>query len=300
MTTAKKADPVKFLVEDVDEGIEFVKEGTGEDRSYFIQGPFLLQEEVNRNRRKYPRSQMLPAVQTYLREYVERNRAMGELNHPPTPTVNLDRVMLNVVYLQEDGNYWNGKAKVLEDQPMGKIAVGLLKEGIELGVSSRATGKIQKGKDFTLVTEGLRFHAIDMVADPSAHKAFVNMIMEDVDWVMDPSGTWQPMQVQHVTEEIIETGRKDAKELSANATKLFEAFMGALSNKYRDHPDNKYLTRSDRKFLNSMTNDADREIRRGVFTRARKHLAGVKSDPEAFNQLMRLHVDDLQASGRYD
>lgn len=278
-------DRVKFLVEDVDEGIECVKEGAGDDRQYFIQGPFLLQEELNRNKRIYPRSQMGPAVGRYITEYVNRNRALGELNHPPTPTVNLDRTMLLTTLLEEDGNYWNGRAKLLTNTPKGQIAKTLLDEGIELGVSSRATAKVKKEKDHTRVTEGLRFHAIDMVADPSAHKAFVNMVMEDIDWVLDPTGNWQ-----QVKEEIVAQGRKDNKALQANATKLFESFMASLGDKFKSHPDNTFLSNADRRMLNETTDEALREDRRAMLVRARKHLAGICEDRDAFDWLVRIRV----------
>lgn len=283
-------EAVKLLVEQIDEGIEFLKEGTGADQSYFIKGPFLLQEEVNRNRRKYPKTQMRPAVEAYMREYVDRKRALGELNHPESPTVNLDRAMLLTTELKEDGNYYNGKAKLLTNTPMGAIAKTLLDEDVELGVSSRATGKIAKAKDYTLVTEGLRFHAIDMVADPSAHKAFVNMVMEDVDWVLDPAGKWQAVQAERVVEHIVETGRKSAAQLNTDATKLFEAFVAGLGNRFKDHPDNAHLTRADRKMLNEMVEPKAREERRALLVRARKHLAGLCEDREAFNALVQLRL----------
>jgi hypothetical protein len=283
-------EAVKLLVEQIDEGIEFVTEGVGDKKEHFIKGPFLLQEELNRNRRKYPRSQMAPAVESYLKEYVERNRGLGELNHPETPTVNLDRAMLLTTQLVEDGNYYMGCAKLLTNTPMGAIAKALLDEGVELGVSSRATAKIQKCKDYTLVTEGLRLHAIDMVADPSAHKAFVNMVVEDVDWVLDPAGKWQAVQAERVVEEIVATSKKSAAQLNVDATKLFEAFVAGLGNKFRDHPDNAHLTRIDRKMLNEMVEPEAREERRALLVRARKHMAGITEDRDAFNALVQLRL----------
>lgn len=284
-------EAVKFLVEQVDEGIEVLTEGTGDAKKYYLAGPFLLQNKPNRNNRIYNEGVMRPAVDSYIKEYVNRNRALGELNHPESPTVNLDRAMLLTTMLEEDGDYYNGKAKLLTNTPMGAIAKTLMDEDVELGVSSRATGKIAKAKSgVTMVTENLRFHAIDMVADPSAHKAFVNMVMEDVDWVLDPAGKWQAVQAERVVEQIVETGRKSKAELQANATKLFEAFVAGLGNKYKDHPENGYLTRADRKMLNEMAEPKAREERRALLVRARKHMAGITEDKDAFNALVQLRL----------
>lgn len=284
-------EAVKFLVEQVDEKIEVLTEGVGEAKKYFLAGPFLLQNKPNRNNRIYNEGVMRPAVDSYIKEYVNRNRALGELNHPESPTVNLDRAMLLTTELHEDGDYYNGKAKLLTNTPMGAIAKTLMDEDVELGVSSRATGKIAKQKNgATMVTENLRFHAIDMVADPSAHKAFVNMVMEDVDWVLDPTGKWQAVQAEKIVEEIVATGRKSKEELQANATKLFESFVAGLANKYKDHPDNVHLTRTDRKMLNEMADAGSREERRAILVRARKHMAGICEDREAFDALVQLRL----------
>jgi hypothetical protein len=174
---------MKLIREEI-EKVEVLTEGTGKNQKLYIQGPFLQAECVNRNGRMYPFSIMEREVKRYSEQYVQKGRALGELGHPDGPTVNLDRVSHKIVSLTCEGNNWIGKAQILST-PMGKIAESLLKEGVCLGVSSRGIGSLREntkgykevGEDFMLAT------AADIVADPSAPDAFVQGIMEGVEWV---------------------------------------------------------------------------------------------------------------------
>jgi hypothetical protein len=174
---------MKLITEEI-EKVEVLKEGTGKNQKLYIKGPFLQAECVNRNGRMYPMSIMEREVQRYTEQYVQKGRALGELGHPDGPTVNLDRVSHKIVELCREGNNFIGKAQILST-PMGKIAESLLKDGVCLGVSSRGIGSLREnskgykevGEDFMLAT------AADIVADPSAPDAFVQGIMEGVEWI---------------------------------------------------------------------------------------------------------------------
>jgi hypothetical protein len=174
---------MKLIREEI-EKVEVLTEGSGKNQKLYIQGPFLQAECVNRNGRMYPLSIMEREVNRYTEQYVNKGRALGELGHPDGPTVNLDRVSHKIVSLTCEGNNWIGKAQILST-PMGKIAESLLKDGVTLGVSSRGIGSLREnnkgfkevGEDFMLAT------AADIVADPSAPDAFVQGIMEGVEWV---------------------------------------------------------------------------------------------------------------------
>jgi hypothetical protein len=174
---------MKLIREEI-EKVEVLTEGTGNNKRLYIQGPFLQSECVNRNGRMYPFSIMEREVKRYDEQYVQKGRALGELGHPDGPTVNLDRVSHKIVSLTCEGTTWIGKAQILST-PMGKIAESLLKDGVCLGVSSRGIGSLREnnkgykevGEDFMLAT------AADIVADPSAPDAFVQGIMEGVEWV---------------------------------------------------------------------------------------------------------------------
>jgi hypothetical protein len=175
---------MRLIREEVANTKFIVEEKLGKSKQYFIEGVFLQSELQNRNGRMYPESTMDREVGRYLKEAVQANRAYGELGHPDTPSINLDRVSHLIVDLRKEGTNWIGKAKILET-PMGNIARGLLDGGANLGVSSRALGSLKENKqgvqvvqdDFTLST------AADIVADPSAPDAFVRGIMEGVEWV---------------------------------------------------------------------------------------------------------------------
>lgn len=174
---------MKLIREEV-EKVEVLTEGTGSSKKFYIKGIFLQSECVNRNGRMYPFSIMEREVKRYNENYVQKGRALGELGHPDGPTVNLDRVSHKIVALEQKGNNWVGKAQILST-PMGKIAESLLTDGVCLGVSSRGIGSLREntkgykevGEDFMLAT------AADIVADPSAPDAFVQGIMEGVEWV---------------------------------------------------------------------------------------------------------------------
>lgn len=203
--------------------VEFIKEAKEDGtKSYFIRGPFMQAEIVNRNGRKYPMETMDREVARYMKEYIDQDRAVGELNHPPNPTINLDRVSHKIVSLQREGNDFVGKAKLMESTPMGKIAIGLLDEGMRLGVSSRGLGSLKESEGIKVVQDDFRLvTAADIVADPSAPSAFVEGIMEGVDWVMI-NDTWVPNYVDRAQETIKNSPKEKLEE---NIQKVWEEFF---------------------------------------------------------------------------
>jgi hypothetical protein len=193
-------------------------------KTLYIQGPFLVAETKNRNGRSYPVSVLENEVNRYMKEYVEKNRAFGELGHPESPTINLERVSHMITNIKKNGNVFEGKAKVL-DTPMGKIAKNLMEAGATLGVSSRGMGSLKNEggvnvvqPDFYLAT------AADIVADPSAPGAFVQGIMEGREWVWD-NGLVKEMNVNEYYNQIKSAKQKQLDEISL---KIFENFMSKL------------------------------------------------------------------------
>ena len=176
---------MKLIREEI-ESVEFLVENRNGKKSMYIEGVFLQGNIKNRNGRMYPMETLRKEVARYNENHVQSGRALGELGHPDTPTVNLDRVSHKIVSLKESGANFIGKAKIL-GTPMGKIASSLIDEGVKLGVSSRGIGSLKPTRegvnivsdDFMLAT------AADIVADPSAPDAFVEGIMEGKDWVWD-------------------------------------------------------------------------------------------------------------------
>jgi hypothetical protein len=176
---------MKLIREEI-ESVDFIVEERNGKKNMFIEGIFLQGDLKNRNGRMYPMETLRREVQRYTENHVNSGRALGELGHPDGPTVNLDRVSHKIVSLKENGTNFIGKAKILST-PMGKIAESLISEGVKLGVSSRGIGSLKQtregvnivGDDFMLST------AADIVADPSAPDAFVEVIMEGKDWVWD-------------------------------------------------------------------------------------------------------------------
>mgnify|MGYP000876201845 FL=1 len=172
-----------LLCERIDDvAVQIIEEG--EEKKLHISGPFIQMDVVNGNKRLYPSEYIAPKIDAYNTSMVQTNRALGELNHPGNPYVNPERAAIKIVSLQREGSSYMGKARVLETVPMGNILAGLLREGVQMAVSTRATGStIQKNgvavvqPDFQLLT------AADVVTDPSAPDAFVQAIMENKQWV---------------------------------------------------------------------------------------------------------------------
>ena len=214
---------MKLITEQI-EDVKLVTEGTGDDKKLYIEGVFLQSELKNRNGRMYPFSVLEKEVNRYNEEYVKNKRALGELGHPDGPTVNLDRVSHRITSLKAEGNNFIGKAQIL-DTPMGKIAKSLLGEGVQLGVSSRGMGSIDKREDVNVVMDDFMLAtAADIVADPSAPDAFVNGIMEGKEWVWN-NGILKETKVAKYQSYINESTRAD---LEARTLKVFGDFLSGL------------------------------------------------------------------------
>jgi hypothetical protein len=202
-----------------------VESKLGKGKEYFIEGIFLQSELKNRNGRMYPESVMDNEVGRYIKESVDKNRAYGELGHPDTPSINLDRVSHMIVSLRKEGTNYIGKAKILET-PMGQIARGLLDGGANLGVSSRALGSLQTNNegvqivqdDFTLST------AADIVADPSAPDAFVRGIMESKEWVF-VDGKFVEQHIEEAKRNVRKASSRNLEEAKIYA---FQKFLSKI------------------------------------------------------------------------
>ena len=197
-----------------------VEENEKGEKEYFIEGIFMQSEIKNRNGRVYPKEVMQKEVKRYVKEFVEKQRAFGELGHPEGPTINLDKVSHLITKLEEDGNNYVGRAKILST-PNGQIVRNLIDDGAKLGVSSRGLGSLeQKGgaqyvkSDFQLATAG------DIVADPSAPEAFVEGIMEGVEWVYE-NGILKAQDVEQMKHDISSAKRNKWEEVKLNSWKRF-------------------------------------------------------------------------------
>ena len=172
-----------------DEQFEYILEEKNpkEPARLHIQGPYMICNEVNRNQRIYEKSDMEREVNRYIKEMVNTNRAMGELNHPASAEVNLERACHVVTNLRLEGNVVIGKSQVLST-PMGQIVRSLINDGVKVGMSSRALGKLNEESGGVNRVTDMRLVAVDCVADPSCPKAFVNGILESKQFVVAANG----------------------------------------------------------------------------------------------------------------
>ena len=195
-------------------------------KNYVIEGIFAQAEGKNRNGRIYPKNVMEGAVNKYYTDQVKTKRAVGELNHPDGPTVNLDKVSHLITDLKIEGNDVMGKARIL-DTPMGQIVKGLLEGGVQLGVSTRGMGSLENRNGVMYVKEDFMLNTIDIVQDPSAPQAFVNGIMEGVDWVWN-NGIIEAREIERIETEIKKTPRVDLYEAQVRE---FKNFLSLMKNK---------------------------------------------------------------------
>jgi hypothetical protein len=197
---------------ELNEQFEIIEEETNKNApsNLYIKGPYMMAEGVNRNGRKYPLEELQKEVQRYNEEMIKPGRAMGELNHPTTADVDLERACHIVTEITQDGNVFYGKSKVLST-PCGQVVRALINDGVKIGMSSRALGTLEEGSSFNTV-RNLKLVAIDCVADPSYSSAFVNGILESKQWVLAEDGKY---------EEIYDRFQKGIKSLPSKGMDLY-------------------------------------------------------------------------------
>ena len=210
------------LISEEATNVEFLTEATKSGgKNYFIEGIFMQANKKNRNGRIYPTEILQKEAKRYTEEFIKKKRAFGELGHPDGPTVNLERVSHMIEELEEVGQNFMGRAKVL-DTPYGKIVKSLIDEGAQLGVSSRGMGSLKAGRDGVSEVQGDFYlaTAADIVADPSAPDAFVAGIMEGKEWIWD-NGLLKETQIQEYKDKIVKSSRKERESVLVEAFKDF-------------------------------------------------------------------------------
>jgi hypothetical protein len=217
---------MKLIAEYTENNLQVITEEKNGKKQYAIEGVFMQAEKKNRNGRVYPRPIMEKAVNKYDTEQVKTGRAVGELNHPEGPTVNLDKVSHKIESLSWEGNDVMGKATILST-PMGEIVKGLLDGGVKLGVSTRGMGSLERSNDAMVVKDDFMLNAVDIVQDPSAPSAFVNGVMEGVEWVWN-NGIIESKHIEQIETEIKKTSRANLDETEVRE---FKNFLSLLKSK---------------------------------------------------------------------
>jgi len=217
---------MKLISEFNDQRLEVITEEKNGKKKLAIEGVFAQADKKNRNGRVYPMAIMEKAIGTYVDNQVSIGRAVGELNHPEGPTVNLDKVSHKIENLEFKGSDVMGKATVL-DTPMGKVVEGLLDGGVQLGVSTRGMGSLMQQNGTMVVKDDFILNAIDIVQDPSAPSAFVNGVMEGVEWVWN-NGIIEAQTIEKMETEIKKAPRSNLYEVQVRE---FKNFLSLLKTK---------------------------------------------------------------------
>ena len=216
---------MKLIRESIEE-VKYITEASENGKkNLYITGPFLVYDKPNKNNRVYSKDTLSKEVSRYNEEFVKTNRALGELGHPDTPSLNLERVSHKIISLEDNGEAFIGKAMILET-PYGQIVKNFIDSGVNLGVSSRGMGSLMQTKEgYNLVQDDFRLAtAADIVADPSAPGAFVNGIMENKEWLF-VDGRFVEADIDSAKKQIRQASRKDLEQVALN---LFENFIRKL------------------------------------------------------------------------
>ena len=214
---------MKLITEHL-EDLEYITEEKNGKKETFIEGVFMQADKLNRNKRVYPKAILEAAVEKYDKDYVKTGRAVGELNHPEGPTINLDKVSHRITELSWNDSDVMGKALIL-DTPMGNITKGLLEGGCQLGVSSRGMGSVSQKDGVTTVNKDFILATVDIVQDPSAPSAFVDGIMEGVEYFFEGNEI-----VSRAAEEAkAEMDKLTAAKLTSLQENIFTDFLKKIS-----------------------------------------------------------------------
>ena len=216
---------MKLIRESIEE-VKYITEASENGKkNLYITGPFLVYDKPNKNNRMYAKNTLAKEVGRYNEEFVKTNRALGELGHPDTPSLNLERVSHKIISLEDNGECYIGKAMILET-PYGQIVKNFIDSGVNLGVSSRGMGSLVQTKEgYNMVQDDFRLAtAADIVADPSAPGAFVNGIMENKEWLF-VEGRFVEIDIDRTKQAIQRAPRKDVEKV---AIRLFENFLSKL------------------------------------------------------------------------
>lgn len=206
---------------EVSENVESLIENTSSGKKYIVEGRFATGDEKNANGRIYESSILHPAMQKYVNEKVSAGRGFGEMNHPQSPQVNFERVVMVIESMKPDGSHWNGKAQII-NEGLGKIITAIMEAGGRIGVSTRALGTLREGSNgVKYVNNDLMFSAVDVVSDPSGPGCFVRGIMESVSYSMLEDGTVIQLAVDSFKNKITED----------KALKAFAEIMLKFGNK---------------------------------------------------------------------
>lgn len=158
---------------------QLTTESKKHDSHWYIEGVFAQAAVVNKNRRIYPESLLDREVNSFVNEYVNTNRAVGELSHPNHSHINPDRMAIRITEMTKSGVDYYGKALVL-DTPCGKLMQAAMEGGVVWGVSTRGSGSVKSLKEgVSEVQDDFKLHTVDSVMNPSAPKALVKSIYEN-------------------------------------------------------------------------------------------------------------------------
>ena len=211
------------LIKEISQDLRFLTESTESGKKgFYIEGIFMQADKENKNGRIYPKRVMESELNRY-QTLIKEKRSLGELGHPPNPTINLDKVSHLITNLRFEGSDIVGKAKIL-DTPMGKIAQNFIEEGVGLGVSSRGLGSLKEKNGVNEVQDDFHLATVDIVADPSAPDAFVQGIMESAEWILE-NGVWKSVQIEQAQNTIKKATKSNLQEAKL---RIFQQFLSGI------------------------------------------------------------------------
>lgn len=212
------------LITEINEDVQTLVEEHDGKKHMFVEGIFIQTNVQNKNNRYYDKRIVAPVIESYIENYVKKDRAVGQLGHPSTPGMDLDKISHKIISLKEHGNNYEGKAQII-DTPSGNIARTLIEANVKLGTSTRGAGSLRESQGIKYVqNDFVLFSAGDLVFDPSAPDAFLTAVMESKEWIFE-SGIWKEAQIESTQKQI---KKLSSKQLVETQAKLFEQFLKSI------------------------------------------------------------------------
>jgi hypothetical protein len=212
------------LITETNQEVQYLTEKKEDgSKNFFIEGIFIQTEKENKNGRLYRKGIMEKEIERY-QGLINEKRSLGELGHPPNPQINLNQVSHLITGLRFEGNDVYGKAKIIDNTPMGKIVKNFIEEGVGVGVSSRGLGSLKEVNGINEVQDDFHLATVDIVADPSAPDAFVQGIMESAEWILE-NGVWKAVEIDKAKKLIKNTSKNNLNE---QKLRVFQAFLGSI------------------------------------------------------------------------
>lgn len=148
-------------------------EGKGNGGNVFVEGILATVETKNGNGRYYPRELWEREIENFQNKIQQNSTEIcGELDHPESQIINLKNASHAIRKIWWDGDKVMGLVEIFSDQgelgtTAGRIAGALVKNRLNIGISSRGMGSLKEVDGVMEVQDDFELLTWDLVSNPS-------------------------------------------------------------------------------------------------------------------------------------